>query len=234
MKIAILDLTRHPEPLLTGLRRASHQILDWLAPAFKEADFTIYDIAETGEPLPALAAFDGLILSGSELGVYDDAAWMSPLRALLTSTKQVRKPIFGICFGHQIMADTFGGKAEKAEGGNVIGVRDFTDDQGRSFPAYVWHQDQVTELPPGASVVAMASYCPMAVLRYDFPAFSVQYHPEFNPPFITGLLTRGRDHFVDGKLADAAWHEVLEQPVNEHLNSHQVAAFFRDNHSYEA
>ena len=228
MKIAILDLTRHPEPLLAGLQRASDQILDWLSPVLSDADFTIYDIAEAVDPMPLPDAFDGLILSGSELGVYDDAPWIPSLRQLLIATKQARKPIFGICFGHQIMADTFGGKAEKAKGGNVIGVRDFTDDQGHRFPAYVWHQDQVTELPPEASVIATASYCPMAVLRYDFPALSVQYHPEFSADFLMGLLKRGRNHFVDAVVADAAWGEISNKPVDGHLNCHQVAAFFRD------
>lgn len=228
MKIAILDLTTHPQPLLSGLPRAGDQILNWLAPAFTDADFTIYDLAEAGDPTPTPDAFDGLILSGSELGVYDDASWMPKVRALLLATKQAGKPIFGVCFGHQIMADTFGGKAQKAEDGNVVGVRDFTTAAGDPFSAYVWHQDQVTVLPPGATVVAKAPYCPMAALRYDFPAFSVQYHPEFNPRFLTDLLKRGRDHFVDAKIADTAWDEISAKPVDVHLNSHQVAAFFRD------
>ena len=91
MKIAILDLTRHPQPLLAGLQRASDQILDWLSPALSDADFTIYDIAEAVDPMPLPDAFDGLILSGSELGVYDDAPWIPSLRQLLIATKQARK-----------------------------------------------------------------------------------------------------------------------------------------------
>ena len=50
---------------------------------------------------------------------------MSPLRKLLLETKKAGKPIYGICFWHQIMADTFGGKAEKLQIGNVVGVRQF-------------------------------------------------------------------------------------------------------------
>ena len=64
-------------------------------------------------------------MSGSEHGVYDSRPWMSPLRKLLLETKKAGKPICGICFGHQMMADTFVGKAEKSQIGNVVGVRQF-------------------------------------------------------------------------------------------------------------
>jgi GMP synthase-like glutamine amidotransferase len=228
MKIAILDLTKHPEPLLTGLRRSGSSIVDWLAPSFEDADFKIYDLAEGADAVPTPDEFDGLILSGSELGVYDAAPWMPSVRDLLMITKQAGKPIFGICFGHQLMAEVFGGKAEKADCGNVVGVRDYTDSHGRRFPAYAWHQDQVTALPPGASVIAAAPYCPIAGLRYDFPACSVQYHPEFTEASISGLLRCGRDHFIDAQTADKAWHEIASQSVSVNLDSHQIASFFRD------
>ena len=68
MKIAILDLTTHPQPLLSGLPRAGDQILNWLAPAFTDADFTIYDLAEAGDPTPTPNAFDGLITAEATFG----------------------------------------------------------------------------------------------------------------------------------------------------------------------
>ena len=61
---------------------------------------------------------------------------MAPLRNLLLKTKQASKPIYGICFGHQIMADTFGGKAEMSQIGNVVGARQF-DFQGKLNDVYV-------------------------------------------------------------------------------------------------
>ena len=228
MKIAVLDLTKHPEPLMTGLLRASSCIVNWLSLSFEEADFKVYDLAEFNDAVPRLSAFDGLIISGSELGVYDIALWMPSVRDLLLATKQAGKPIFGICFGHQIMAEVFGGKVEKAECGNVVGVRDYTDSYGRCFSAYAWHQDQVTRLPPEASVIATAPYCPIAGLRYDFPAYSVQYHPEFTEESILGLLHCGRDHFIDALTADKALRDIASNSISINLDSHKVATFFRD------
>ena len=45
MKIAILDLTRHPLPLLSGIRRAGECIEDWLSQGFSDTKFEIFDIA---------------------------------------------------------------------------------------------------------------------------------------------------------------------------------------------
>ena len=124
-RIAILDLTTHPESLLTGSERVWQSISGWLSPAFPDADMLPFDIAEGAMPLPQAGDFDGLIVSGSEFGVYNNTDWMAPLRRLLLDTRAAGKPLFGICFGHQIMADTFGGRAEKAPVGRVVGARTF-------------------------------------------------------------------------------------------------------------
>ena len=113
MRIAVLDLTGHPVPMLEGLPRVGEQTVEWIAPEMPDAEFALIDVVEGGAPMPRLDTFDGLLLTGSEFGVYDETPWMEPLRQLLRDTKEAGKPIFGICFGHQIMADTFGGKAER-------------------------------------------------------------------------------------------------------------------------
>ena len=66
MRVAVLDVTGHPMPLLEGLPRVGEQIIDWLAPALPEATYSWYDIEQNGEALPTLDTFDGVIVSGSE------------------------------------------------------------------------------------------------------------------------------------------------------------------------
>ena len=163
MRIIVLDLTGHPMPLFGGLPRAGTQIISWLSVELPEADFYSVSVEVDNEGLPELDSFDGLIVSGSEHGVYDDRPWLAPLRNLLLETKKAGKPIYGICFGHQIMADTFGGKAEKSQIGNVVGARQF-DFQGKLSDVYVWHRDQVTIVPPEAHVTATAGYCAVGAL----------------------------------------------------------------------
>ena len=225
-RIAILDLTTHPADRLHGVQRVWERISGWLSPSLPDAILIPFDIAEGGGALPTTGDFDGLVVSGSEFGVYDQTEWMTPLRRLLLDTRDAGKPQFGICFGHQIMADCFGGRAEKAAIGRIVGAREFTAG-GRRFSAHIWHQDQVTGVPPGARVIAHAEYCPVAALDYDFAARSVQYHPEYDAAHLQDLFTRGRDIFLDGETADRATAEIVAADVPRDLDATATAAFFR-------
>ncbi|XDA97644.1 type 1 glutamine amidotransferase [Sulfitobacter sp. LCG007] len=180
-QIAILDLTTS----YTGMRpgeAAGELIRNWLRPAMPEAALHRIDVAG-GAAIPAPGAFDGFVLSGSEIGVYDDRDWLASLRSFLLAARQAGKPLVGICFGHQLMADCFGGRAENAGKGVILGMRPFTVD-GMRRETWVWHQDQVTHVPPGARITAAADYCPVGALEYPFAAYSVQFHPEFTEDYL--------------------------------------------------
>lgn len=225
MKIAVLDLTTHPEPLLSGLPRVGEQVVDWVRRGLPEAELRWYDIAQAGEDLPEVADFDGLVLSGSEFGVYDDVPWMEPLRQLLHATRAAGKPIYGICFGHQLMADTFGGKAEKVHD-PVLGAQTY-DFEGRTVDVHVWHQDQVTQVPPGARITGSAPYCPVGALAYDFPAASIQFHPEYSEGQLRALYDRFRGDAVSEEARAAAIASFEATDVKPDVAAREMGDFFR-------
>ena len=105
MRIAILDLTQHPLPLLSGIRRAGERIKDWISPGFFGTKFEIFDVAAGMDQVPSMRNFDALIVSGSERSVYDDIPWYDDVSCALFESREMGKPIFGICFGHQMMAN---------------------------------------------------------------------------------------------------------------------------------
>ena len=226
MRIAVLDLCVFLPEYQSGQDKFGVLLARWAARGLPQAAFSVIDVV-SGAPLPDPQAFDGYILSGSDKGVYDDTPWMQPLRAFLIAARDAGKPLFGVCFGHQIMADVFGGKAEKVSDPHV-GVRAF-EIEGETQLGHVWHQDQVTEVPPGAQVIGRADYCPVAALSYDFPAMSVQFHPEYAPDYVSDFLRRSDGVVLDGDATQKAIAEFDNSAVSEDLFAAQVGAFFRDN-----
>ena len=223
MRIAILDCATWVSPTLEKYDSIAAMITEWLAPHLIGDELIRVAIGD-GAPTVSVHDFDGFIVSGSELGVYDSPAWMAPMRALLLDIRAAGKPVYGICFGHQLMADTYGGKAEKAEMW-AAGVRQFRVD-GETFDAYVLHGDQVTRVPPGSKVAGSSDYCPIAALTYDFPAMSTQFHPEYGSSFVGDVID-----LIDDELPGAdgarARQSMQQANVKSDLFADRVAAFFK-------
>ena len=198
------------------------QVIEWISNHLPEARFSSVHVAGN-QPMPENA--DGIIISGSEKGVYDDTPWMQPLRENLQLMRSAGVPMFGICFGHQIMADVFGGKAAKADKGFITGTRQFND-RGVNVNAYLAHQDQVIDVPPNAEVIASAAHCPVAALSYDFPAMSVQFHPEYSLEFARDLINMFGAELMSPEQIQAALDSLSAEPEDA-LWCTEVAEFFR-------
>jgi len=204
MKICILETDRPDETLRPDHGTYAEMFETWLRPALPEAVFTRVHVCG-GEAVPEdPERFDAYLVTGSRAGVYEDRAWIAPLIAFLQRLRAAKKPLAGVCFGHQVMAQAFGGAARKSEGGWVLGrlKQELTGEGARLFgPGPLWqlsiHQDQVVELPPTAQRLVDDRLSPNGALLYtDFPAMSVQFHPEFGPAYLGDLI----DRFAGGRL----------------------------------
>lgn len=225
MKIAILDLCIWLPEYQHDQARFGDLLADWLRRGLPEAELSVLNIVD-GAPLPEPDSYDGYVISGSEQGVYDSPHWMDALRAFLPKVKEGGIPMFGVCFGHQILADVFGGKAEKVSD-KAVGVRKF-ELNGQVQTGHVWHGDQVTKVPPGATVIGSADYCPVAALAYDFPAMSVQFHPEYPPDYVSTFIERSKGDVLDEAAAEAAVEAFNNSDVSPDLFARQAAEFFRE------
>ena len=168
---------------------------------------------------------DGWLLTGSRHGAYEDHPFIPPLEAFIRRAYAAHVPMVGICFGHQIIAQALGGKVEKYKGGWSVGPTDY-DFDGETLTLNAWHQDQVTELPDGATVIARNDFCENAALVYDDRAFTVQAHPEFRDEFVDGLMrTRGKGVVPEDRMeaATARLGTKLDAPTI----SDRIADFFK-------
>lgn len=177
-----------------------------------------------GESLPAPATLGGILITGSPAGVYEPHPWIEPLARFVREAVAARRPVVGVCFGHQLISHALGGKVEKSHKGWGVGVHTYHRVAQTPYfaPAtervscVVSHQDQVVALPPGARRLAGSPFCPNAVIDYgDGAAFSMQPHPEFTHQFASDLM-EVRKASID---PDA---RALAKPTLEHSSDRDI------------
>ena len=170
---------------------------------------------------------DGWLISGSTAGAYEDHPWIAPLERTIRHIHHSGRPLVGICFGHQIIAQAMGGRVEKFVGGWCVG-RHVYQIEGREVPLNAWHQDHVTALPPAARRLGQSPFCENAVLAYGDTVLSFQPHPEFDAE-TTGYFARA---LKNGKVPDILLDQAeasLHLPTDGALIARQIATHFLRN-----
>lgn len=216
MKLTLIQAGEVPPPLRAGFGLYPPMFMRM----FDEAGFGFaYDIVPVhdGAGFPDPSGLDAILITGSAAGVYDDFAWLEPLRAFIRGAYAANTPMLGFCFGHQIMADALGGDVRKSEKGWGLGRHTY---EVKSRPGFLAtdlpalsiacsHQDQVIVPPREAEVFLGSAFTPNAGLAYrNGRALSLQPHPEFLDDYTLALaeLRRGKapDEVVDGAVASLA------------------------------
>ena len=146
MKIGILQ-TGHSPPELIGENGNYGSLFVNLLDG-QGFDFEIFDVLNMSFP-SGPEVCDGWLITGSRHGAYEDLPFIAPLEDLIRAIIAADKPLVGICFGHQIIAQALGGTVEKFDGGWAVGRQTYAW-MGEDVALNAWHQDQVTTLPEGA------------------------------------------------------------------------------------
>ena len=173
----------------------------------------------TNLPIGGLAAYDGVAITGSALNVYDRGPAIDPQIDLTREVLRSRTPLFGSCWGLQVIAVAAGGVVRPNPKGREIGVgrRITLTPAGRAHPMFAGktsvfdavtvHLDEVEILAPGTTVLAANAHSDVqaAELRLDGAvAWGVQYHPEFSLADIAAIVRRyGGTLIREGFFADA-------------------------------
>lgn len=179
-----------------------------------------------GVALPDPRDADCFIMTGSSSSVTERAPWMLRVEDLLRRIIDRQVPFFGICFGHQLLAEALGGKVEKNPLGREIGTIEVRMKSGvsadsdpiltnlpSSFTANATHVDAVVKLPPQARVLAETSLDPNAIYVVGETAKCVQFHPEFDGDAMRGYV-EARAHLItaEGLDADQIHRRTVDTP----------------------
>jgi len=122
----------------------------------------------------------GIIFSGGPSSVYDSGAPIPDKKIF-----QLNVPILGICYGHQIIVNNFGGKIKRANkeyGSSVLTIdsnSDILNGIGDSVRAWMSHGDEAENVPEGFEIIGHTENSrSAAIANKQKTVFGIQFHPE--------------------------------------------------------
>ena len=183
--------------------------------------------AYDGDFPDTLDGYDGIFLSGSPHGAYEDIPFIHREHDLIRDAADKGIPMLGICFGSQILASALCGRDQVFRRDFCeIGYKDLpvtgaargdavAGGLGDSVHMFVWHNDEVRGDHPDMTILASSDLCPNQIWRWrDAPAWGIQGHPEITRAQAPVWFEENRARMeADGADIDdlkAAAHEAAE------------------------
>ncbi len=173
----------------------------------------------------------GIIITGSPSMVTDLEPWGVATAQWLKQVVKKNIPVLGICFGHQLLAHTFGGSVDYHEQGEEKGeVEIHLTEEGKKdpllgvlpehFSAYASHFQTVTKLPKDTTILAKNDFESTHALRYKENVWGVQFHPEC----IGDLFCETHEHKTYGMALLKRFYELATNNADKEItNKYETA-----------
>ena len=144
-------------------------------------------------------------------------------------------PTLGVCLGGQLLAVATGGRVSPAEtpeyGAQLVAKRQAaaTDPLFRELPitpdVLQWHVDEVSELPPGAVLLAASPVCEVQAFRVGRLAWGIQFHIETTPEIVTEWARNDAELLADYDLPAILERSIAAHPDIAETWQPMIAAF---------
>ena len=156
-----------------------------------------------------------MVVTGSFAMVTNHEAWSVATAAYMRQAVQQAIPTLGVCYGHQLLAEAFGGEVADNPLGRQAGTITVTlTEAAQGDPLFaglpeqlrvqVSHRQSVLKLPAQATLLGSGLGDPHQAFRLGEFAWGVQFHPEFDAAVARAYIEQRREIFVaDGKDPDA-------------------------------
>jgi GMP synthase (glutamine-hydrolysing) len=193
------------------------------------ADAAVVVNVEAREPLPAHAGFAGALITGSGAMVTERRDWSERTAQWLREAAHAGLPLFGICYGHQLLAHALGGNVGDNPSGREMGTVDIAlhphaaDDPlfsglPEQFAAQATHLQSVLAAPEGATVLARSAQDACHAFRWGRTIWGVQFHPEFSTTHMRGYVHAKHEALArEGRCSRQLSRTIRATPQARHV-----------------
>lgn len=173
-----------------------------------------------GERPLAPPQYRAALITGSPAMVTDHEAWSEDTAQWLRDAADAGLPMFGVCYGHQLLAYALGGEVGDNPNGREVGTQAITlTPAGRkdallqglpdTFPAQTVHLQTVLSLPAGARVLARSDKDAHQMVAWGPACYSTQFHPEFGADFISDMVALYAEPYAREHIDAAALRQAV-------------------------
>ena len=178
--------------------------------------------------------FEAIAWTGSLLNIYDQTKPIIKQIELAKELFKRKNKIFGSCWGLQVLVTAAGGKVRKNPNGleAILAKNIKLCDDGinhamyknkqSSFNAFCWHYDEAETLPKDSLILASNEKSKFQSISFNFnqsTVWAVQYHPEFNPKWMAGLIEQRKEILLEHNIYKNLSDLEKEKKLFENQNS---------------
>lgn len=159
--------------------------------------------------------FHGIVWTGSVLNIYDYNPSILRQIDLAKTLLDKKNKIFGSCWGLQVLATAAEGSVRKnPKGLEAVIARDICLNEAgvnhpmyknkpKKFNSFCWHYDEIEKLPTNTEILSsnnISHIQSISFKRNKSEVWAVQYHPEFDPEWMSGLMLQRKKLLLEERI----------------------------------
>ena len=197
----------------------------------------LFDVVKNAPTKDLFHKYDGFFMGGSgEFSIgSNEYPWLEAVKAWLLELLEADKPLFGSCFGHQILGLALGSKVEKIEELKEVGtyrmklsgasaLEPLCSNLPETFDIQLGHQDFVMETPEDCILLGSTENCLNQFFRVkNRLVYTSQFHPELD---YSDMVVRINFYGDKGYVDDGSDVEAIRQSFKRTPESQKILRNF--------